>query len=359
MNVVIPNFKQKNNPVAGDLDNPLTNIKIRSHYGEIIGNSPALIQTLSRIEAVAPTPATVLIVGESGVGKELIAQAIHRQSSRVDQPLVKVNCASIPEELFESEFFGHVKGSFTGAHRDRKGRFELANGGTLFLDEVGEVPLALQAKLLRVLQEGQFERVGDEKTRRVDVRIIAATNRDLRKAIEAGEFRQDLYYRLSVFPLDIPALRQRRNDIIMLAAHFLDQACKEFKREKPTLTQRHVAQLLAYSWPGNIRELRNVIERAVILSQPGQLHFDLESSADYLPAYEDLSSVRTQSSTYVSEAEWQRRYRANLSAALEAAGWRVSGKGGAADLLGLKPSTLRERMKSLAIQMPAKTATAA
>ncbi len=339
-------------------DNRLSGMKIERHFGEIIGNSPAVKQTLKRVEAVAPTPAIVLIVGESGVGKELIARAIHRQSARSERPLIKVNCASIPEELFESEFFGHVKGSFTGAHRDREGRFELADGGTLFLDEVAEIPLSLQAKLLRVLQEGQFERVGDEKTRTVNVRVIAATNRDLHHAIGAGKFREDLYYRLSVFPLDIPPLRQRRDDIIMLAAHFLDQICKEYQREPLILTQRHVEQLRAYPWPGNIRELRNVIERAVILSLSGQLQLELGTAQDLALKPACISFEQTQTGAYVTEAEWQRRYRANLSAALQAAGWRVSGAGGAAELLGLKPTTLRDRMKVLDIQMPGKTVSA-
>ena len=353
------NVKQIHYRVDAKLDDPLTNIKIQRHFGDIIGNSRALKLTLNRLEAVAPTPATVLIVGESGVGKELIAKAIHQQSSRAQRPLIKVNCASIPEELFESEFFGHVKGSFTGAHRDRQGRFELANGGTLFLDEVGEVPLSLQAKLLRVLQEGQFERIGDEKTRNVDVRVIAATNRDLRKAMETGEFREDLYYRLNVFPLDVPALRKRCDDIIMLAAHFLAQACKTFNCEKLTLSQRDIEQLRAYSWPGNIRELRNVIERAVILSRSGRLQLDLEPSKDSVSDHEPICNMQTQSVNYVSEVEWQRRYRANLLAALEAAGWRVSGIGGAAELLGIKPSTLRDRMKALAIQAPTKAVSVA
>ena len=327
-------------------------VQVCRHFGEIVGDSPALRKTLTGVEAVAATPATVLILGESGVGKELIARAIHRESPRAKRSLIKVNCASVPQELFESEFFGHAKGSFTGAHRDRIGRFELADGGTLFLDEVAEIPLALQAKLLRVLQEGQFERIGDEKTRKVDVRVVAATNRDLRKAIAAGDFREDLYYRLSVFPIEVPPLRERRDDIIPLAAHFLERACNEFQREKLPLTQLHVELLHAYDWPGNIRELRNVIERAVILSQQGRL--PLELALPQCPTSVEDHVSQAQAGGYVSEAEWQRRYRTNLVAALDAAHWRVSGKDGAADLLGINPSTLRDRMKSLAIRTPRK-----
>ena len=332
-------------------DLPAT-VEISQHFGEIVGDSQALRDTLARVEAVAPTPATVLILGESGVGKELVARAIHTQSSRAQQPFVKVNCASVPQELFESEFFGHVKGSFTGAHRDRAGRFELANGGTLFLDEVAEIPLALQAKLLRVLQEGQFERVGDEKTRKVDVRVVAATNRNLRKAIADGRFREDLYYRLGVFPIEVPTLRERRDDIFMLATHFLERVCQEFQRDTLALTQRHVGLLRAYDWPGNIRELRNLIERAVILSRHDRFQLELALPKHLVPQSNGESVLDVQANGYVSEAEWQRNYRANLVAALEAANWQVAGNGGAADRLGLKPSTLRDRMKTLAIRMP-------
>ncbi len=327
-------------------------VEIVKHFSGIVGNSLALRETLARVEAVAPTPATVLILGESGVGKELVARAIHAQSSRAQQPLVKVNCASVPQELFESEFFGHVKGSFTGAHRDRAGRFELANGGTLFLDEVAEIPLALQAKLLRVLQDCQFERVGDEKTRKVDVRVVAATNQNLRKAIAAGRFREDLYYRLGVFPIEVPPLRARRADIVMLAAHFLERICDKFHRESLVLTRRHMDLLRAYDWPGNIRELRNMIERAVILSRHDRFELELALPQHLVPQSNGESILDVQANGYVSEAEWQRNYRANLVAALEAAHWQVAGNGGAANRLGLKPSTLRDRMKTLAIRMP-------
>jgi len=224
---------------------------------------------------VACTPASVLIHGESGVGKEMIARAIHSTSERNDKPLVKVNCASIPKELFESEFFGHVRGAFTGAHKDRVGRISLANGGTLFLDEVGEIPLDLQSKLLRVLQEREFERVGDDRTIKADVRIIAATNRDLKNEVKLNRFREDLYYRLSVFPIEVPPLRSRQGDISLLAAHLLKKSCRELGREPLSLTNQQVATLENHHWPGNIRELKNVIERAVILSKGNMLRLDL------------------------------------------------------------------------------------
>ncbi|MDX1561957.1 MAG: sigma 54-interacting transcriptional regulator, partial [Gammaproteobacteria bacterium] len=250
-------------------------VNVSMNFGRIIGESPGLKKMLARLEAVAQTDASVLIEGESGVGKELVAHVIHAHSGRKDGPLVKVNCASIPAELFESEFFGHVKGAFTGAHRDRVGRFELADGGTIFLDEVGEIPMALQSKLLRVLQEGEFERVGDERTHSVDVRVIAATNRDLEGAVAEGRFREDLYYRLSVFPIEVPPLRERGEDVIQLASHFLEKTCQDFGHRPLTLSQQQAALLRQYSWPGNIRELKNVIERAVILSRGKVLRLDL------------------------------------------------------------------------------------
>ena len=222
-------------------------VNVAMNFGHIVGTSPALRRMMKRVEAVAETPASVLVQGESGVGKELVAHAIHVHSPRADNPLVKVNCASIPKELFESEFFGHVRGAFTGAHRDRIGRFQLADGGTIFLDEVGEIPMELQGKLLRVLQESEFERVGDDITRSVDVRIIAATNRNLEKLIVDGEFREDLFYRLSVFPVDVPPLRERGEDVVQLAQHFLEQTCKDFGREVLTLTRAQTANLRAYN----------------------------------------------------------------------------------------------------------------
>ena len=241
----------------------------------MIGQSAALKRLLRQVEMVARTDATVLILGESGTGKELVAREIHQHSRRSQRPLIRVNCASIPRELYESEFFGHVKGAFTGAIKDRAGRFEAAQGGTLFLDEVGEIPLELQSKLLRVLQEGQYERVGEERTRTVDVRIIAATNRDLPRDVEAGRFRQDLYYRLNVFPMKVAPLRERKEDIPLLAAHFLDRAVRKLKLPSARLTPSHIAQLHNHDWPGNVRELQNMIERALILAQNGVLWFDL------------------------------------------------------------------------------------
>jgi PAS domain S-box-containing protein len=328
-------------------------INVKANFGEIIGDSQALKRTLSQIEAVAATSASVLVNGESGVGKEMVARAIHLHSPRADKPLVKVNCASIPAELFESEFFGHVKGAFTGAHKDRAGRMELANGGTLFLDEIGEIPLEQQGKLLRALQENEFERVGDEKTLRVDVRVVAATNRELRAAVEAGTFRQDLFYRLSVFPIEVPPLRQRLDDIAPLALHFLDLSCTELGRERLPLEQFHVECLKRHDWPGNIRELKNVIERAVILSRDGQFRLDLAMPEDEngLPLASAVTGT-PETEGWLTEAELRKREKNNMITVLEKTGWRISGAGGAAELLGLKPSTLAYRMKIFGVFKP-------
>src|SRR4051812_30270026 len=244
-------------------------------FGELVGQGPALGAVARQIELVAPTDAAVLVLGESGTGKELVAREVHRRSRRAARPLVKVNCAAVPRELYESEFFGHARGAFTGALRDRAGRFELADGGTLFLDEVGEIPLELQAKLLRVLQEGELERVGEERTRKVDVRLITATNRDLRAEAAAGHFRQDLFYRLSVFPVELPPLRKRVEDVPLLADHFLALAARKFGRPKPRLTLADVQRLQGYHWPGNVRELQHVIERAVVTAAGGRLALEL------------------------------------------------------------------------------------
>jgi transcriptional regulator with GAF, ATPase, and Fis domain len=234
-------------------------------FGEIIGQSKAWRQIVSEIEVVAPMDATVLLLGDTGTGKELIARELHRRSRRKDNALIRVNCACIPKELYESEFFGHAKGAFTGAVKDRIGRFEAAAGGTLFLDEIGEIPLELQSKLLRVLQEKCYERLGEARTRRTDVRIVAATNRDLKREVAAGRFREDLYYRLNVFPIRVAPLRERREDIPLLASHFIELSVKELGCPRPKLTQAGLQTLQAYDWPGNIRELRNLIERAAIL----------------------------------------------------------------------------------------------
>jgi DNA-binding NtrC family response regulator len=329
------------------------NLRGETRFREIVGNSAALRDVLQEVELVAPSDATVLILGETGTGKELIARAIHQRSRRRNKPLVRVNCTSIPKELFESEFFGHAKGAFTGAIRDRAGRFEAAAGGTLFLDEVGEIPLELQSKLLRVLQEKSYERVGEEKTRRTDVRIVAATNRDLEKEVAAGRFREDLYYRLNVFPVKVVPLRQRKEDITLLATHFVELSAKELGWPKPRLTRAGIAALESYEWPGNIRELRNVIERAVIFARGGALEFDLPvigTSVDptsFGPQYGNGLEPE-----YLTESEMRRRERENLFAILQKTGWRIKGSDGAAELLGVKPTTLVARIKKMGFNRP-------
>ncbi len=324
-------------------------INITINFGEIIGESQALKRTLAQIEAVAKTPTSVLILGESGVGKEMVARAIHANSPRADKPLVKVNCASIPKDLFESEFFGHVRGSFTGAHRDRIGRIHLAAGGTLFLDEIGEIPIDLQGKLLRALQEHEFERVGDDKTIKVDVRIIAATNRDLKAEVAAGRFREDLYYRISVFPIEVPPLRERNKDIGALAIQFLDSVCKEQGRDTLTLTRQQIDSLCQYNWPGNIRELKNVIERAVILSKGNRLRLDLAMPNDN-KIKKTLVTIAPDDEEFVTDATFREKEKLNIVAVLRHTNWRISGTDGAAELLGIKPSTLAYRMKVYGIK---------
>ncbi|MEE8426922.1 MAG: sigma 54-interacting transcriptional regulator, partial [Woeseiaceae bacterium] len=326
-------------------------VNVALNFGRIVGTSPALKLMLKRVEAVADTPASVLILGESGVGKELVARAIHAKSPRADGPLVKVNCPSIPKELFESEFFGHVKGAFTGAHRDRIGRFQLADGGTIFLDEIGEIPLELQSKLLRVLQESEFERVGDDITRSVDVRVIAATNRHLEQLIVDGKFREDLFYRISVFPVEVPPLRERGDDVIQLAHEFLDQTCKDFGRDAMILTRGQAEKLRRYDWPGNVRELKNVIERAVILSPGSVLRLDVSMpDVDVRP---DGTSVSVQVGDIIlSEKEMRDFQKKNLVQALKQTKWRVSGADGAAALLGVKPTTLADRIRTYGIRKP-------
>lgn len=328
-------------------------IRIEHNFEEIIGRSDAIRNVLQAVETVAPTEANVVIGGETGTGKELIARALHNLSSRGDKTLIKVNCSSIPRELFESEFFGHVKGAFTGALRNRTGRFELADQGTLFLDEVGEIPLEMQSKLLRVLQEGQFERVGDERTRKVDVRVVAATNRTLKHEVEEGRFRQDLYYRLNVFPIEVPPLRDRREDIPLLAAHFLEQGARGIQRNGLSLTKENIRHLQSYDWPGNVRELQNVIERAVITSRTGELRFDLtDEQSQHAPPTSSSSPPAYGTAEVISEAEMRRRERENLLAALERSDWRVYGADGAAALLGVKPSTLASRIKKMGLEKP-------
>ncbi len=325
-------------------------------YGDIIGSSPALANIIRQIEMAAPTDANILISGESGTGKELVAREIHKRSVRKEKPIVKVNCASIPRELYESEFFGHVKGSFTGAVRDRAGRFELADGGTLFLDEVGEIPLDLQSKLLRVLQEGTYERIGDEKTRKVDVRIVAATNRDLKKSMEEGTFREDLYYRLNVFPIEVPPLRQRKEDVPLLAKQFLDLAFKKMNRPAPRFAKAHAMQLQSYDWPGNVRELQNVLERSAILSGSGKLRFDLPAGGfgESSPAIPSSGADGEEAPEALTHSEMKAIERQNIIRALENCGWKVSGPGGAAELLVMKPTTLASKIKKLKIKIAAK-----
>jgi transcriptional regulator with GAF, ATPase, and Fis domain len=313
-------------------------------FGDLIGQSPALGAVTRQIDLVARTDASVLILGESGTGKELIAREIHRRSNRAAKPLIKVNCAAVPRELYESEFFGHAKGAFTGALRDRAGRFELADGGTLFLDEIGEIPLELQAKLLRVLQEGELERVGDERTRKVDVRLVAATNRNLKAEAEAGRFRQDLYYRLSVFPVELPPLRKRPEDVPLLADHFLALSARKLGRPKPRLTLVNVQQLQRYTWPGNVRELQHVIERAMITAVGDRLMIELPVGEDARPKPREIP---TDPARVLTEVEVRKLEADNIRAALEYAGGKVYGPGGAAELLGMKPTTLASRMKAL------------
>ncbi|HZL94436.1 MAG TPA: sigma 54-interacting transcriptional regulator, partial [Vicinamibacterales bacterium] len=301
------------------------------------------------MDTVAATDTNVLILGESGTGKELVARAIHQRSRRSRRSLVKVNCGSIPRELFESEFFGHVRGSFTGAVRDRTGRFQLADGGTLFLDEVGEIPLDLQVKLLRVLQEGEFERVGDDATRHVDVRVVAATNRDLQKEVAEHRFRLDLFYRLGVFPISLPPLRERRDDIPDLIAHFVRQSCARLHVDVPRLPLRELDRARAYNWPGNVRELQNIVERAVILARGGTLALPLpEAGPETL--VESASTETMEPLEIVPERRWRDLERANVLRALRKAEFRTYGQGGAAELLGINGATLASRLKKLGIR---------
>jgi PAS domain S-box-containing protein len=318
---------------------------------EIVGQSEQLMRVLREVQQVAETDASVLILGETGTGKELIARAIHRASRRRDKPLIRVNCAAIPASLIESEFFGHEKGAFTGATTRRDGRFALADSGTIFLDEIGELPIDLQVKLLRVLHEGEFEPVGSSTTRKVNVRVIAATNRDLSQEIRDGRFREDLYYRLNVFPITVPPLRERGEDIVLLASAFAKTIARNMGRSIEPLSPEHLEQLRRYSWPGNIRELRNVIERAVITSRDGQLNLDrafpeMTGDARTVAAPEETGDrIHTMQ-------ELQALERNNIIRALEARGWTVSGDHGAAVLLDMHPSTLASRMKALRIKRP-------
>lgn len=317
------------------------------NFEEIIGNSPELLKLLERVQSTAPTDANVLIMGETGSGKELIARAIHSRSARRNSPLVKVNCGAIPAGLVESELFGHVKGAFTSASERRIGRFELADHGTLFLDEVGELPLETQVKLLRVLQEQEFEPVGSNRTIKVNLRIIAATNRDLEKAVQSGGFRSDLYYRLNVIPLRVPALRERRSDIPEMVMAFLQQFAKRMGRPVQSVSRETMRLLVDYSWPGNIRELQNVIERGVVLSK----NSILKLGADLLPVEASGTGIEpgTVAETKDSDSleEVQRRH---ILRVLERTGWVISGPRGAGAILDIHPNTLRSLMNRLGIR---------
>jgi formate hydrogenlyase transcriptional activator len=317
-----------------------------SAHGVLLGVSPAMQHLRRRIDLVAPTDANVLISGESGTGKEVVAREIHARSSRSERPMIKINCAAVPKELFESEFFGHAKGSFTGAARERFGLFQTADGGTLFLDEVSEIPVALQSKLLRVLQEGEFRRVGEEHDRKVDVRIISATNRDLAAEIKAGSFREDLYYRLQVFPFEIPPLRERPDDIPPLAAHFVEQAARRHQRRHVTLRASDVSRLCSYHWPGNCRELQNVLERAVITSQGGRLNLELPTLS---PGSARHPSGGGEPARVLTDEEVRSLERQNTLAALERCHWKIYGPDGASELLGVRPTTLVSRLKKMGI----------
>ncbi len=334
--------------------------------GPILGKSAAITEVRRKIELVAATDASVLIVGESGTGKELVATAVHEKSARAQAPIVRINCAAVPADLFESEFFGHARGAFTGAVKERAGKLQLAHQGSVFLDEVAEIPLRLQPKLLRAIQEHSFSRVGDDQTRNVDVRFIAATNRDLRAEVRAGRFREDLYYRLSVFPIAVPPLRDRRDDIALLAKRFLDDACRRYGKPKIALKPSDVALLERAPWRGNVRELMNVVERAVILAAGAHPRFDL-ALADQAAALPDRNVNRPAhqaldeegragpttstrgKSTFLTARQWRERERDNLRAALAAADGRVYGAGGAAELLGMKATTLMSKLKALGI----------
>jgi PAS domain S-box-containing protein len=329
-------------------------LKNRCGFDEIIGQSEALRRVLEDVEQVAATDTTVLIFGETGTGKELVARAIQRASRRRDKALVTINCAAIPAALMESEFFGHEKGAFTGATQAREGRFALADGGTIFLDEIGELSLDLQAKLLRVLQEGDFAPVGSSRSKKVDVRVIAATNRDLNQAVRDGKFREDLYYRLNVFPIEVPPLRARGDDVVLLASAFAEKFARRMGRAIEPISDEHKSRLKAYPWPGNVRELQNVIERAAITSRDNRLNIDRalpEAGGETARRSQSTAeSIRKTAGAVLHISELQRLERDNILRALESSGWRVAGKDGAAFMLGMNPSTLNSRIRALGIR---------
>jgi transcriptional regulator with GAF, ATPase, and Fis domain len=343
------------------------NVYLRSEVSEayrdreIIGKSERIVKVFQQVNQVAGTDMTVLVLGETGTGKELVARAIHAKSLRREKPLVKVNCSALPGELIESELFGHEKGAFTGATGRQVGRFELADGGTIFLDEVGDLPLKLQAKLLRVLQEGEFERLGSGKTIKVDVRVIAATNRDLVEGMQRGSFRPDLYYRLAVYPIRLPALRERREDIGLLAAAFLREASRRLGRVFDAIPAEVLEALREYGWPGNVRELQNVIERAAVISTGHRLQLpegwaspDVWKSAPTTPVLA-MGCAPENSHSPSPESSLDEVGRNYILQILQQTGWRVEGPRGAARILGLNPSTLRSRMLKLGIQRPSRS----
>jgi transcriptional regulator with GAF, ATPase, and Fis domain len=325
-----------------------TELRELGRSGEIIGRSDNLARVLAELRQVAPADTTVLILGETGTGKEIFARALHEASRRRGKPLIKVNCAAVPAALIESEFFGHERGAFTGATAKRDGRFTLADGGTIFLDEVGELPLELQGKLLRVLQEGEFEPVGSSRTRKVDVRVVAATNRDLGKATAEGRFREDLFYRLNVFPLTLPPLRERGDDVVLLAERFARQFAARAGRQLAPLSSDAAARLRSYSWPGNVRELQNVIERAVITASGGQLNLDRALPVTSIA--EEADRPVANRSGVLTAKDLAGLERDNLRRALESTGWQIAGDTGAARLLGMAPSTLASRIKALGLR---------
>jgi formate hydrogenlyase transcriptional activator len=324
-------------------------IRTQHNFNEIVGNSPPLLEALHKVERVAPTDSTVLIVGETGCGKELFARAVHNRSSRRERPLVKVNCGAIAPGLVESELFGHVKGAFTGAIDKRVGRFELANSGTIFLDEVGELPPEAQVKLLRVLQEQEFEPVGSSRTVRVNVRVIAATNRNLEQAVREGRFRADLLYRLNVFPIEVPPLRDRRSDVALLIGFFVTNLARKLGKPLDGFSTRTIQRLVNYPWPGNVRELQNVVERAAILAQGPILELEPTLVADRASTSvaETVAPADTIEARSLQEVE-----RLHIVGVLKATGGVVEGTHGAARILGMNPSTLRSRMKKLGIPTP-------
>jgi PAS domain S-box-containing protein len=321
-------------------------IKSLDNFEEIVGQSRLLLKVMKSAKQVAQTDSTVLILGETGTGKELIARTVHRSGRRSGQPFIKLNCATLPEKLVESELFGHETGAYTGADRRRRGRFELAHGGTLFLDEIGELSLDVQAKLLRVLQEGQFERVGGSKTLAVDVRVIAASNRDLQKDIVAGRFRADLFYRLNVYPIIAPPLRDRKEDIPLLVEYFVMKLSARIGKPILRIPSATIEQMLAYEWPGNVRELKNVVERAIITSPTAELQ--LSEALSHRTAAPNMP----ESTTEEMPATLETVERKHIMRVLESTGWRISGPKGAARILDLNPSTLRYRIKKLGIQTP-------